>query len=268
MLCMMGSGCLRSFSGQFPGCHALSRFSAGSEPSASPGNDELEIGWLKYPRNLFQNLNFRWIWPIFLLRRVARPAGDRTGQQKIVEMPFGLKSKLKRKGKRDPDTNSRQWPRFSPAEVPSLKSISSNAGMEMKVVNVSRGGALLETEVRLPPGTGIMLKVVTVEGVIQIAGHVLRSSVSSLKGIPKYQSAVAFESPLHILDDLTEESICVPQRSRAEGAASGELSSEGEQTLSEPVHCRDSKACGPILSVSACEAQDTALYEMLKLNDW
>jgi hypothetical protein len=126
----------------------------------------------------------------------------------------------------------------------------------MKVVNISRGGALLESEVRLPPGTRIVLRVVTIEGVIQITGQVLRSSISSLKGTPKYQSAVAFENPLRILDDLSEK------------AAGGLDPSEAARSSGESRSGSHLKPGSPILEVSAHESRDAALCEMLKLNDW
>jgi len=120
-----------------------------------------------------------------------------------MEIPLDVRCSLNRKGRRGTGANRRQAPRLSPEKVTSLISVST----EMRVVNISRGGALLETEARLVPGTRIVLKVVTVEGAIRIAGQVLRSSVSSLIGNPKYQSAVAFETPLGILDDISEQTL-------------------------------------------------------------
>ncbi len=180
-----------------------------------------------------------------------------------MEKSSSSKGAFKRKRGREPGIDARKWPRFTPEQVPSLKGITSNQGAELQVINISRGGALLETRMRLAPGTRIMLKVVTVEGVIQIAGQVLRSSISSLEGAPKYQSAVAFESPLHILDDLTEQTISLPKQSDA-----GSASLQPDESLTGSRNHEDSRMNGPILSVSAWEAQDTALYEMLKLNDW
>jgi hypothetical protein len=137
----------------------------------------------------------------------------------------------------------------------------------MKVINIARGGALLETDVRLPPGTKIVLRVVTIEGVIQITSQVLRSSISSLKGTPKYQSAVAFENPLHILDDLSEPA-AGPQPSAHGSAPSGKSQSGSDMPAAAPAREGGLKASGPILEVSAFEARDAALHEMLKLNDW
>ena len=96
----------------------------------------------------------------------------------------------------------RQWPRLNPDNTPSLKGITLSQGNEAQVVDISRGGALIETDVRLCPQTKIGFKVQTTEGTFRITGSVLRSSIKSLQGTPIYQSAIVFENPLTILDGL------------------------------------------------------------------
>jgi hypothetical protein len=100
------------------------------------------------------------------------------------------------------DAAKRQWPRLNPSEVPSLKGVTINQGAEAQIIDISRGGTLIETDVRLQPQMKIMLKVVTTQGVFKIMGTVLRSSIKSLKGAPIYQSAISFDNPLTMLDDL------------------------------------------------------------------
>jgi hypothetical protein len=191
---------------------------------------------------------------------------EQTQWPKRMETLFGSHNNIKKKSRRYTGPNTRQWPRYSLPDVPSVKSINANAGAEMKVINISRGGALLETEVRLPPNTKIVLRVVTIEGVIQITGRVLRSSISSLKGTPKYQSAVSFENPLHILDDLSETA--AGSQPSVHGSATSAESQSGADRTAAPDREGNLKANGPILEVSAFEARDAALCEMLKLNDW
>ncbi len=181
-----------------------------------------------------------------------------------MENPFSPKGGLKKKPKQYSGPSTRQWPRHKISEVPSLKGVTSNGGSELEVVNISRGGALLESDMRMRPGTKILLRVVTIEGVIQIAGHVLRSSIASLKGIPRYQSAVEFENPLHILDDLSDSKDDNSQPFKRQSASSGE---PGAGSAYEP-SMQDFDRIGGILEVTACEAQDAVLVEMLKLNDW
>jgi len=96
----------------------------------------------------------------------------------------------------------RQWVRLNPENTPSLKGIALNQGSKARVVDISRGGALIETDARLGPQTKIRLKVFTEQGDALIMGSVLRSSIKSLKGTPIYESAIVFENPLTILDEL------------------------------------------------------------------
>ena len=108
-----------------------------------------------------------------------------------------------KKTKDDPASLAkRQWPRFNPENIPTLKGITLNQGNEAHVVDISRGGALVETDVRLRPQMKIVFKVLTTQGTFRITGSVLRSSIKSLQGTPIYQSAIVFENPLTMLDDL------------------------------------------------------------------
>jgi hypothetical protein len=96
----------------------------------------------------------------------------------------------------------RQWPRCTPDKLPSLKGIVLNQGNQARVVDISRGGALIETDVRLHPNMKIVFKMVTTQGVLRVAGSVLRSFIKSLGKTPIYQSAIVFDSPLTLIEEL------------------------------------------------------------------
>jgi len=98
-------------------------------------------------------------------------------------------------------TNKRQHTRISPEDTPDLKGIALTQGTTARVIDISRGGALIETDVRLVPQQKIGFKVQLTQGDFRVMGSVLRSSIKSLKG-PIYQSAIVFENPLTVLDDL------------------------------------------------------------------
>jgi len=78
---------------------------------------------------------------------------------------------------------------------------------------------LLETEVRLPPQTKVHLKLVTSDGIVKMDGLVERSCVASLQGVPKYRSAIAFEHPFHMLDDLSAESSAADPDTQTDSAS-------------------------------------------------
>jgi RNase P/RNase MRP subunit p29 len=95
----------------------------------------------------------------------------------------------------------RQYIRLTPENTPSLKGITLTQGTTARVVDISRGGALIETDVRLVPQQKITFKVQMEQGDFRVSGSVLRSSIKSLQG-PIYQSSIVFENPLNILDGL------------------------------------------------------------------
>jgi hypothetical protein len=101
----------------------------------------------------------------------------------------------------------RTSPRLPPSAIPALKSISLSSGPEVVLINISRGGALLESDRRLRPSTKICLRLVTAEAVHQVWGRVLRSQVSRLAGGLHYQSAVAFDQELALLAAVTENTL-------------------------------------------------------------
>ena len=97
----------------------------------------------------------------------------------------------------------RQWTRLNPENSPSLKGIALSQGTMARMIDISRGGALIETDVRLCPQTKIGFKVLMEKGDFRVTGSVLRSSIKSfLRGRPIYQSAIVFENPLDILDGI------------------------------------------------------------------
>lgn len=74
------------------------------------------------------------------------------------------------------------------------------AGREAAVVDVSAAGALIETPVRLLPGTRVSLEILAVPTSLVASGRVIRAtvySVSAEQGV-RYRGAVQFDAPLPI----------------------------------------------------------------------
>lgn len=112
------------------------------------------------------------------------------------KMKKGFKTKTK-------EPNRRMYPRLKPQEVPELKGMELSQGKEIEVVNISRGGMLLETEMRLRPDLKIVLKAITSKGPLRIEGVILRSAICSLEGGPRYRSAIEFGQPLEMLPEVS-----------------------------------------------------------------
>jgi len=174
---------------------------------------------------------------------------------------------VKRKKRDNSIPNRRLYPRLTPSAVPALKSVSFSQGDEVKVVDISRGGILLETEVRLRPQMKILLKLITSEGILKVDGHILRSSICSLKKMPLYKSAIAFDKPLEFIDKFAQ----IPAEQKDQG-------SEAEETLKMEGINEDQPSIqtefgnGPFeddIAVLTVTAQDgVSLQEMCDLNDW
>jgi hypothetical protein len=135
------------------------------------------------------------------------------------------------------------------ADAPSVIGIRSAAGAEMPVINISRGGVLLQTRRRMAPGTRIHLELDMVGGVIRVAGFVVRSPVCSATQIPRYRAAVAFDSPLWIL--------------------AGYPRPLNFPAFSKPYVSLESAVSAAILAFRIQrKSSDPLLHEMLSLNTW
>lgn len=165
----------------------------------------------------------------------------------------------------DPGAERRRYPRLKPSALPFLKSIALGPGTELDTIDISQGGMLVETEVRLRPQMKIHLRLLTNDGVIKLEGTVLRSSIASLKGVPRYQSAILFEKPFEQLNDLCQQD-------------EGQIQVQAEQALfDEPVEGIEPLSDAPfgefdesssILTIIAQDMCAASAQGKLKLNDW
>lgn len=102
----------------------------------------------------------------------------------------------------EPDgADRRSSPRVPAASVPNLKA-RLLAGPDVRLVDLSRRGVLLETQTRLLPGSPIRLKFVADDATLVLKGSVVRSSVSTFgeQGLV-YRTAVAFDQDISICDE-------------------------------------------------------------------
>ena len=158
---------------------------------------------------------------------------------------------LKRK-KTEP--NRRMYPRLKPQEVPELKGMELGQGKEIDVVNISRGGMLLETEMRLRPELKIVLKANTNRGALRIEGVILRSAICSLEGGPRYRSAIEFRQPFELLPEESDSDADMAQKDR--------VSQAGTTTDAEVDHG------SALLTVIAQDDKGFYLEESFSLNNW
>jgi hypothetical protein len=110
-------------------------------------------------------------------------------------------NRLLRKLNQPSASDRRQYRRFTASELPGLRSARIKFGPNVALVDVSAGGALLETDARLQPDSEALLELVGSAGEAVVPFRVVRCQVAGLDGSPRYLGACAFTQPLD-LDEL------------------------------------------------------------------
>jgi hypothetical protein len=164
----------------------------------------------------------------------------------------------------------RASPRLPPTAIPSLKGVKLVAGPEVQLINISRGGALIESEARLSPGSHLCLRLVTAESVYLLKGRILRSKVAAVaEGCLRYQSAISFDEEFSILPqrESPRHSECAaPDDATADSAAA----IVPESLASAPpatIRGEDESAEVETLTVNS-NRTDFDLGELLRRNAW
>ena len=93
--------------------------------------------------------------------------------------------------------------RFDASAIRSLKSVSQDGGLDVKLVNISRGGALIESPERKSLGSRISLRLATEEEVYLLKGRIIRTRrCRGNDKVLKYQYAIMFDKDFSILPTL------------------------------------------------------------------
>jgi PilZ domain len=109
-----------------------------------------------------------------------------------------------------PKVDRRRWPRKKPSECPWLIEARLRSGTEVRVVDISNGGVLVETASQIVPGAPVEIFLVAADQRWLVKGRIVRCRVSAIvpeRGV-RYRAAVAFNEPVSILDELTEKTPC------------------------------------------------------------
>ena len=173
-----------------------------------------------------------------------------------------------RRRRKDDGADRRRWPRLKPADLPFIKKVEFSKGSKIEIINISRGGLLLETESRLGPDLKIQAKIVTTEGIFEVEGTTLRSSVFSLKGAPRYRTAVVFKEPFELMDDAIDMSGDAVQEKTADAASSGISETNGDRQPARDNHDNEKVKNPAVLTVIASDDKGVCLNETFTLNDW
>ena len=93
----------------------------------------------------------------------------------------------------------RTSPRFSQTEIPDLQTAKLLDGPAARLINISRGGILLETAECMMPGGIVYIRLVAADAVFLLRGKVLRSRPSLMRNLsPSYETAVSLDGTLPV----------------------------------------------------------------------
>jgi hypothetical protein len=121
----------------------------------------------------------------------------------------------------DPASNQRIHERVKAGDLPWLRGARLKYGAEVRILDISAGGVLLETSAELSPNANVVVELTGAASPILIPSRVLRCRVASLGEILKYQGACAFKKPLTIpgLVDRSRQVKAAVEAAAAHGVA-------------------------------------------------
>jgi hypothetical protein len=127
-----------------------------------------------------------------------------------------------RKDSSQDDSDRRRAPRHQAAKLGKLITRVIGGG-EVKLLDFSRSGVLIESDTRLTIGQKATIRLTTTDATLTVTGKVVRSRVASVNGAIVYHTAFALD------DDLTalEQNVSRPRKdakkeSRASARGSGD----------------------------------------------
>ena len=117
----------------------------------------------------------------------------------------------------DVDSNRRLHERLKASDLRWLRGARIKYGSDVRIIDISAGGVLLETESALTRDASVVVELAGPDSPILVPSRVLRCRMASLGEILKYQGACAFKRPLAI-PELTarQEKPVVVRAARAE----------------------------------------------------
>jgi hypothetical protein len=191
----------------------------------------------------------------------------------------------------------RVWPRIPASELPDL-SVNLTTGPDIRLIDISRGGALFECSKRLVPASTVALRLVTPDGTHIVRGRVVRSRIVRLeRGGLGYQAAIAFNETLQELKEPQPPAAAdepppasseeptpepTPAASLWAGAVAEPAAANGEGEAATPPtgadaapdattngHSADAVWMPPMLTLTASVLQTSEeLREIFNGNDW
>jgi CheY-like chemotaxis protein len=168
---------------------------------------------------------------------IAREAIIETVNPGLLDSILGSKGSAKR---------ARRW---AMAELPWLSSVKLTWGQHLRLLNISSSGVLIESGVRLSPGSTTKFQIDGPEIALVVPAHIIRCRVSEVDSLGvKYETAAAFDQPVDVLTGTDEPAGAEPrlddliasvQQRAAHGATPSELRATFEAGVLELITARE-----------------------------
>jgi hypothetical protein len=164
----------------------------------------------------------------------------------------------------------RTAPRLPPNSFSAPISVSVNSFDDLSLVNISRGGALLQSRQVLRVNLKIALKVAVGGKIHKVMGRVLRSNIVGLQGGVQYHSAVIFEEEFSALEGLLGDPEPKVSTSALDAVSPLYKETPLQPDLFQAVPEDDLVFSPEQVLVAAAENRisDPALLQALELNHW
>jgi hypothetical protein len=119
----------------------------------------------------------------------------------------------------DAESNRRVHERLKASDLHWLRGARIKYGADVRIIDISVGGVLLETESALARDANVVVELTGPDNPILIPSRVLRCRTASLGEILKYQGACAFKRPLSIPELAARRESPAVRVARAERSA-------------------------------------------------
>ena len=135
-------------------------------------------------------------------------------------------------------------------------------GPIVRLIDVSRRGARVETELPLRPGRAVTIRFVAIDSTLTLTGAVVRSSVAVLAedGV-KYHTALSFAEDVHLGPDTPPASAGVDLAARSSSTTSSPSADDFQDGSDLP-------SPDDVMVVAAPHETGDALRERLLANSW
>ena len=142
-------------------------------------------------------------------------------------------------------------------------------GGEVKLLDFSRTGILIESDARLAIGAKATIRLTTTDASLTVRGEVVRSKVAGVNGTIVYHTALALQDDLSSLEKVVPAAPEKPAKGTDDAMAAADASDGSEHASSLDLESGVEAPVDPILEFLATVPHDLAeLRRRAAVNNW